>query len=53
MGYKLVDGPQNKNISSDPDAAETSTPRLLGWFSRILPLSFFDSLRRDLEILCG
>lgn len=51
ISYKLVDGTARNNIdSSVPDAAAGSE-RILGWFGRILPLNFFDSLREDLDIV--
>jgi hypothetical protein len=47
-----VDGTaQNKIDSPLPDAAATRTQRIGGWFERILSLSFFDSLRQDLEVV--
>jgi hypothetical protein len=54
IGYKLVDGtPKNKSDSPVQDDAATAsrTARAYGWFGRILPLSFFDSLGKDLEIV--
>jgi hypothetical protein len=47
-----VDGiAQDKIDSPVPDTAAAHSARILGWFGRILPLHFFDSLRRDLEIV--
>jgi putative transposase len=47
VGYKLVDGTaQNKSIHTPADTAS-----MRGWFTRILPLSFFESLKQDLEIV--
>ena len=49
-----MDGTPKNNLDSsvqDDAATPSRTALAYGWFSRILPLSFFDSLRRDLEIV--
>jgi putative transposase len=48
-----VDGTAQRKIDSPaPDAAAAwRSDRIMGWFGRILPLSFFESLMRDLEIV--
>jgi len=51
IGYKLVDGTAQDRIDVPARDAAADTAPMLGWFSRILPLSFFESLKRDLEIV--
>ena len=48
VGYKLVDGAAQNNLNSpvqDEGTTASRTALAYGWFGRILPLSFFDSLR--------
>jgi hypothetical protein len=48
--YKLVDGcAKNRFDASLPGAADTAP--MLGWFARILPPSFFELLKQDLDIV--
>jgi putative transposase len=47
-----VDGTAQHKIESPvQDVAGVQAGPILGWFSKILPLSFFDSLRQDFEIV--
>jgi hypothetical protein len=53
--YKLVDGTTQNNAASpasQPDSSEARQQRQIwNWFGKTLPQNFFDSLRRDLEIV--
>jgi hypothetical protein len=45
-----VDGSVQNSFDSPARTAADTTP-IRGWFARILPLSFFESLKQDLEIV--
>jgi hypothetical protein len=49
ISYKLVDGTAQNKIGS-PALQTINRASMLGWFVRILPRSFFESLEEDLEI---
>src|SRR5450755_4434497 len=53
MSYKLVDGTAQYKISfpAEPTApGESTRRRVFGWFTKTLPHSFFESLKKDFEL---
>ena len=51
IGYKLVDGTSQRSVDSSAPDTGTQSEHIQEWFGKILPLNFFDSLKRDLEIV--
>ena len=46
-----MDGTAQNKIDSAVPVAVLPAERIRGWFGRILPLSFFESLKEDLELV--
>jgi hypothetical protein len=49
--YKLVDGTQDQAALQAPQPGLVQSREILNWFGKILPPSFFESLKQDLGII--